>query len=111
LTGSPSVGISNFFIVPGVYKPEEIIASVKEGFYVTELIGFGFNPVTGDYSRGATGIWIENGQLTFPVEEVTIAGNMKDMLKGIEMVGNDLRFRGKVAAPTVKINRMMVSGE
>jgi PmbA protein len=111
LTGAPGVGISNFFIVPGVYSRDEIIASVKEGFYVTEMIGFGFNPVTGDYSRGAAGWWIEDGKLTFPVEEVTIAGNFKEMLKGIEMVGNDLRFRGKIAAPTIKVDRMMVSGE
>jgi PmbA protein len=111
LTGAPSVGISNFFVAPGVYSPDEIIASVKEGFYVTEMIGFGFNPVTGDYSRGAAGWWIEDGKLTFPVEEVTVAGNFKDMLKGIEMVGNDLRFRGKIAAPTIKVDRMMISGE
>ncbi|MFN0108894.1 MAG: TldD/PmbA family protein [Blastocatellia bacterium] len=111
LTGAPSVGNGNFFISPGVHSPEEIIASVKNGFYVTELIGFGFNPVTGDYSRGASGLWIENGKLTFPVEEVTIAGNLKDMLKGIEMIGNDLRFRGNIAAPTIKLNQMMVSGE
>ena len=111
LTGAPGVGISNFFVAPGVYSPDEIIASVKEGFYVTEMIGFGFNPVTGDYSRGAAGWWIEDGKLTFPVEEVTVAGNFKDMLKGIEMVGNDLRFRGKVAAPTIKVDRMMISGE
>lgn len=111
LTGAPGVGISNFFLAPGVYAPDEIIASVKEGFYVTEMIGFGFNPVTGDYSRGASGWWIEDGKLTFPVEEVTIAGNFKEMLKGVEMVGNDLRFRGKIAAPAIKVNRMMVSGE
>lgn len=111
LTGAPSVGVGNFFVVPGVQAPEEIIASVKEGFYVTEMIGFGFNAVTGDYSRGAAGWWIENGRLSFPVEEVTIAGNFKDMLKGIEMVGNDFRFRGKIAAPTIKVNRMVVSGE
>ena len=111
LTGAPSVGIGNFFLAPGVYTPDEIIASVKEGFYVTEMIGFGFNPVTGDYSRGASGWWIEDGKLAFPVEEVTIAGNFKDMLKGIEMVGNDLRFRGKISAPTIKLDRMMVSGE
>lgn len=111
LTGAPGVGISNFFIAPGVYSPEEIIASVKEGFYVTDTIGFGFNPVTGDYSRGAAGWWIENGELAFPVEEVTIAGNFKEMLKGIEMVGNNLRFRGKITAPTIKVGRMMVSGE
>lgn len=111
LTGAPSVGPGNFFIAPGVYTPEEIIATVKEGFYVTELIGFGFNPVTGDYSRGASGLWIENGKLTFPVEEVTIAGNMKDMLKGVEMIGSDIRFRGNIAAPTIKLRQMMVSGE
>lgn len=111
LTGAPVVGPGNFFIASGVYTPDEIIASVKEGFYVTEMIGFGFNPVTGDYSRGAAGWWIEDGKLAFPVEEVTIAGNFKEMLKGIEMVGNDLRFRSKIAAPTIKIDRMMVSGE
>lgn len=111
LTGAPGVGVSNFFIAPGVHTPEAIIATVKEGFYVTEMIGFGFNPVTGDYSRGAAGWWIEDGKLAFPVEEVTIAGNFKEILKNIEMVGNDLRFRGKIAAPTIKVSRMMVSGE
>lgn len=111
LTGAPVVGYGNFFVAPGVYSPDDIIASVKNGFYVTEMIGFGFNPVTGDYSRGAAGWWIENGKLAFPVEEVTIAGNFREMLLGIEMIGNDLRFRGKTAAPTIKVNRMMVSGE
>lgn len=111
LTGAPGVGISNFYIAAGKQTPEEIIASVKNGFYVTDMIGFGFNPVTGDYSRGASGRWIENGQLTYPVEEVTIAGNFRDMLRGIEMIGNDLRFRGSLAAPTLKINKMMVSGD
>jgi PmbA protein len=111
LTGAPQVGISNFFIAPGVYKRDQIVASVNKGFYVTGLIGFGFNPVTGDYSRGASGWWIEDGKLAFPVEEVTIAGNFREMLLGIEMIGDDLRFRGKMAAPTIKINRMMVSGE
>lgn len=111
LAGLPGVGPNNFFIKPGEHAPEEIIASVSNGFYVTEMIGFGFNPVTGDYSRGASGLWIENGRLTFPVEEVTIAGNFHELLRGIEMIGNDLRFRGKVAAPTIKINRMMVSGD
>lgn len=110
LTGAPSVGVGNFFLAPGVYDPTDMIKSVKDGFYVTETIGFGFNPVTGDYSRGAAGWWIENGELAFPVEEVTIAGNFRDMLRGIEMIGNDLRFRGKIAAPTVKIDRMTVSG-
>ncbi|MCI0337116.1 MAG: TldD/PmbA family protein [Acidobacteria bacterium] len=111
LAGAPGVGVSNFFIAPGVSTPDEMIASVKNGFYVTEMIGFGFNPVTGDYSRGAAGWWIENGRLAFPVEEVTIAGNFREILSGIEMIGNDMRFRGKIAAPTIKIKRMMVSGE
>ena len=111
LTGAPIVGYGNFFIAPGVYSPDDIIASVQNGFYVTEMIGFGFNPVTGDYSRGAAGWWIEKGKLAFPVEEVTIAGNFREILLGIEMIGNDLRFRGKIAAPTIKVNRMMVSGE
>jgi PmbA protein len=111
LTGAPAVGFGNFFIAPGVYQADEIIASVKNGFYVTEMIGFGFNTVTGDFSRGASGWWIENGKLAFPVEEVTIAGNFRDMLRGIEMIGDDLRFRGRLAAPTIKIDRMMVSGD
>ena len=111
LTGAPVVGFSNFFIAPGVYQADEIIASVKNGFYVTEMIGFGFNAVTGDFSRGASGWWIEDGKLAFPVEEVTIAGNFRDMLRGIVMIGNDLRFRGRIASPTIKIDRMMVSGE
>lgn len=111
LTGAPVVGFSNFFIAPGVYSPGEIVASVKNGFYVTEMIGFGFNAVTGDFSRGASGWWIEDGKLAFPVEEVTIAGNFRDMLRGISMIGSDLRFRSRMAAPTIKINRMMVSGD
>lgn len=110
LTGAPAVGPSNFFIAPGIRTPSEIISSVVNGFYVTEMIGFGFNAVTGDYSRGAAGWWIENGKLSFPVEEVTIAGNFRDILMGIEMIGNDLRFRGRIAAPTIKVNRMVVSG-
>jgi PmbA protein len=107
----PGVASNNLFIEAGKHSPAEIIRSVKNGFYVTELIGFGVNIVTGDYSRGASGIWIENGELTFPVEEVTIAGNLKEMLKQIEMVGNDLEFRDRIAAPTIKIERMTVSGE
>jgi PmbA protein len=110
LVGAPNVGLSNFYLAPGTRPPAEVIASVKDGFYVTEMIGFGFNPVTGDYSRGAAGMWIENGELTYPVEEVTIAGNFRELLRGVEMIGNDLRFRGPIAAPTVRVNRMMVSG-
>jgi PmbA protein len=107
---SPSVGPTNFYLVPGLKTAEEIIASVKEGLYVTELIGFGINMVTGDYSRGACGFWIENGELAYPVEEITIAGNLKHMLKTIEAVGSDLVFRGRIASPTVRIAEMMVAG-
>jgi PmbA protein len=105
-----SVGASNCYLVPGTYTPEEIIASVKTGLYLTELIGFGVNLVTGDYSRGAAGLWIENGELAYPVEEITIAGNLNEMLRDIDMVGNDLVFRGRTAAPTLKIARMTIAG-
>ena len=100
---------SNFYLTPGTHSADEIIRSVKQGFYVTELIGFGVNMVTGDYSRGATGLWIENGELSYPVEEVTIAGNLKEMLQNIEMVGADLEMRGRIA-PTIKISQMTVAG-
>jgi PmbA protein len=106
----PGVAPSNFYLTPGAYSADEIIGSVKQGFYVTELIGFGINMVTGDYSRGATGLWIENGELSYPVEEVTIAGNLKEMFQNIEMVGADLEMRGRIAAPTLKISQMTVAG-
>jgi PmbA protein len=106
----PGVAPLNFYLAPGMYSPEEIIGSVKQGFYVTELIGFGVNMVTGDYSRGAAGLWIEDGELSYPVEEVTIAGNLKDMFQNIEMVGADLEMRGRIAAPTLKISQMTVAG-
>jgi PmbA protein len=107
---SPSVSPANLYLEPGRYTPEEIIASVKNGLYVTELIGFGVNGVTGDYSRGAGGLWIENGELTFPVQEITIAGNLKDMFLSIEMIGNDLKWRSPVVSPTVKIAEMTIAG-
>ncbi len=96
--------------MPGTVPPEEIIKSVKQGLYVTELIGFGVNMVTGDYSRGAAGMWIENGELAYPVEEITIAGNLTQMFQRIEMIGNDLRFRSRVASPTIKIGEMTIAG-
>jgi PmbA protein len=110
LGSGPSAGATNFYLEPGTDSPEAIIASVPSGLYVTELIGFGVNGVTGDYSRGAAGIWIENGELAYPVEEVTISGNLLSMLHDIEMVGDDLKFRGRVAAPTLKVGRMTVAG-
>jgi PmbA protein len=83
---------------------------VDRGLYLTELIGFGINFVTGDYSRGAVGYWIEHGELRQPVEEVTIAGNLREMYRNVEMIGRDLVFRDQTAAPTVKIARMTVAG-
>jgi len=106
----PGVAPTNCRIVPGQYSPDQIIRSVDHGLYVTELIGFGVNLVTGDYSRGAVGMWIENGELAYPVEEITIAGNLKDMLREIEMIGNDMEWRGSVASPTLKVSRMTVAG-
>jgi len=108
---APTASTTNFFLKPGSTSPEEIVRSVRSGLYVTELSGFGVNPVTGDYSRGAVGLWIENGELVYPVEEITIAGNLLEMLENIEAVGNDLDLRSTVAAPTLKIGRMTVAGE
>lgn len=111
LAGNTGIGYGNLFILPGDASPEEIIGSVKNGFYVTELIGFGVNIVTGDYSRGAAGFWIENGELAYPVSGVTIAGNLKEMLRAIEAVGNDLDHRWAATSPTLLIGKMTVAGE
>jgi PmbA protein len=110
VAGPPTVGLKNFYLVPGPYPPEEIIRSVKSGFYVTELIGFGANIVTGDYSRGAGGLWIENGELAFPVEEVTVAGNLAEIIQHVAMVGSDLEFRSAIAAPTLLVEGLTVAG-
>ena len=84
---------------------------IKSGLYVTELMGFGVNMVTGDYSRGASGLWIENGELTYAVQEITIAGNLKEMFRNIVAIGNDLEFRGAVTSPTLRIEGMTIAGE
>ena len=105
-----SVSTTNLYMAAGESDPADLIRGVKNGFYVTELIGFGVNGVTGDYSRGAVGMWIDNGELAYPVEEVTVAGNLKDMFQAVEGVGNDLVFRDRTAAPTVLIGRMVVAG-
>jgi PmbA protein len=110
LSDSPGVSPHNLYLEPGPYTPEQIIGSVKHGLYVTELIGFGVNSVTGDYSRGASGLWIEDGVLAYPVEEITIAGNLKDMYRAIEMIGNDLVWRSSIVSPTIKIAEMTIAG-
>ncbi|MBI4481868.1 MAG: TldD/PmbA family protein [Acidobacteria bacterium] len=111
LAAPPRVAANNLYLKPGPARPTEILASVSNGFYLTDLIGFGVNLVTGDYSRGASGHWIENGRLSHPVEEVTVAGNLNRMLVELVEIGNDLEFRTPIASPTLKIARMTVSGE
>lgn len=111
LSGSIGIGHGNLYLQNGTTTPEQLLREAGTGLYVTELMGFGFNAVTGDYSRGATGLWIENGELTYAVSEVTIAANLRDMLMGIEVVAGDLEFRGSVASPTILIREMTVSGQ
>jgi PmbA protein len=111
LAGTPGIGNGNFFLKPGAKTPEQIIGDIKEGLLVTEFLGFGVNLVTGDFSRGASGIWIQNGELTFPVEEITVAGNLKDMWNNVSEIGNDLEWRGAVACPTLRIEGMTIAGE
>jgi PmbA protein len=111
ITGNAGVGPGNFFIEAGACSSAEIISRVPNGLYVTELIGGGGNTVTGDYSSGAAGLWIENGTLAYPVSEITIAGNMKQMLQQIDEVGSDLEFRSALTAPTVVIQEMTISGQ
>jgi PmbA protein len=110
LAGTPGVGCGNLYLEPGTLTPEEIISQIPAGFYVTSLMGFGTNVVTGDYSRGATGLWIENGQITHAVEEVTVAGNLGEMFKNVTAIGNDLVFRSAIASPTLRIDGMTVAG-
>jgi PmbA protein len=110
VAGGPSVGASNLYLEPGPMTAEQVMAGVERGLYVTDLIGFGVNLVTGDFSQGAAGHWIEKGRLVHPVSEITVAGNLKEMLQEVDALGNDLVFRGALAAPTLRIRRMTVSG-
>jgi PmbA protein len=110
LTGSPGTGHGNLYLEAGTMTPDEILKAVGTGLFITELIGQGVNTVNGDYSRGACGLWIENGELTYPVAEVTVAGNLSEMLKNILYIGNDLEFRGSTSAPTIAIGGMTISG-
>ena len=111
ITGNAGIGHGNFFLEAGEKTPQtNIWLGVKNGFYVTELIGSGVNTVTGDYSRGAVGMWIRDGELAFPVSEVTIASTLQEMLTGVAEIGNDLEFRGSVSAPTIMIGEMTVAG-
>lgn len=111
LAGTPGIGPGNYFLQPGTKTPQQIIAEIKEGLYVTEFLGHGANLVTGDYSRGASGLWISGGDLSYPVEEITVAGNLKEIFFNISEIGNDLEFRGAVACPTIRIDGLTVGGE
>ncbi|MBV8673251.1 MAG: TldD/PmbA family protein [Acidobacteriaceae bacterium] len=111
LAGNPGTGAGNLFLAAGNTPPETLLAGVESGLYVTELLGQGVNLVTGDYSRGASGLWIENGQLAYPVQEITIAGNLQQMFQNITGIGDDLVFRGSVASPTLRIDGMTIAGE
>ena len=106
----PSIGTSNFYLRPGSEAPERIISGVKQGLYVTAMLGRGADVVTGDYSRGANGIWIERGELAWPVQEVTVSGSLIEMLKGVDAIGSDLDFRSATAAPTIRFSELQVSG-
>ena len=110
LAGTPGIGCGNLYLEPGTLTEEQIIADIPAGLYVTSLMGSGVNLVTGDYSHGATGLWIENGALTYAVEEVTIAGNLAEMLRNVTAIGDDLVFRGAVASPTLRIDGMTIAG-
>jgi PmbA protein len=110
LAGTPGIGCGNLYLQPGFLTETQIIGDVPAGLYVTGLMGFGVNLVTGDYSRGAAGLWIENGQLTHAVEEVTIAGNLAEMLLNATAIGNDLVFRGAGSSPTLRIDGMTIAG-
>ena len=108
-SGPPSPNTTNLYMQPGDQSPEELIGGIDEGLYVTELIGFGVNGVTGDYSRGGAGFWIKKGELAYPVSELTIAGNLRDMF--LETTpANDLIFRYGSNAPTLRIDGLMVAG-
>ena len=111
LAGAPGIGAGNLFLESvSPLPPQALLSEIKSGLYVTELIGQGVNMVTGDYSRGASGLWIENGELTYAVEGITIAGNLKEMLKNICAAGDDLAFRSSVASPTLRIDGMTIAG-
>jgi PmbA protein len=105
----PSPGPSNLYLAPGAQTPDELIAGIADGFYVTDLIGMGVNLVTGDYSRGAAGFWIKNGERSYPVSEVTIAGHLNDVFASLQPA-NDLTFRYATNAPTLRVEGLTVAG-
>ncbi len=111
LGGSTAPTTSNLVMEAGDISRDELLRQTEKGLYVTSMMGFGFNPVTGDFSRGAAGFWIEDGKLTFPVSEVTVSCNFDELLKGIDLVADDLKMRTSTAAPTFRVARMTVGGK
>lgn len=108
--GSIGASTSNFILLAGSTPAADIVKSTARGLYVTELMGFGFNPVTGDFSRGAAGFWIEDGELAFPVSEITISSTLDAMLKAVDAVGDDLELKTSTASPTLRVSSMTISG-
>jgi len=106
----PHIGTSNFVLERGTRSFDEIVRSTKRGLLVTAMLGSGANVVTGEYSRGANGLWIEDGQIVHPVQEVTVSGSLLDLLQSIDAVGSDLELRSSTAAPTLRIAEAMISG-
>ena len=104
-------GVHNLIIEPGPENLEGLLRQMGTGLLVTDLIGFGVNTVTGDYSRGAAGFWVENGELQYPVEEITIAGNLRDMFRGLVAVGNDVDRRGNIRSGSILIDSMTLAGD
>jgi PmbA protein len=111
LAGTPGISPGNYFLSPGTKTPHQVISEIKEGLYVTEFLGQGVNLVTGDYSRGASGLWISGGEFVYPVEEITVAGNLKEVFLNITEIANDLEFRGSVASPTIRVDGLTVGGQ
>ena len=101
---------TNFVLQPTDVSAEEIVRSTKKGLFVTEMMGFGFNPVTGDFSRGASGFWVENGEKVHPVSEVTISLNVDELWKRVDAVGDDLDLRTSTASPTIRVASMTIGG-
>ena len=105
----PSPAATNGWIEPGALSPQALISDIESGVYVTEMMGMGVNGVTGDYSRGAAGFWIDKGEIAFPVSEMTVAGNLKDIFAGI-VAANDLEFKSGADSPTLRVDDLTVAG-
>jgi PmbA protein len=110
LSALPAPGTSNFVLAPGDTPPEELCGGIENGLLLTDLMGFGVNLTTGDFSRGAQGFKIEGGRVAYPVTEINVSGNLKDMLRSIDALGNDLLWRAGMAAPSLRMSRLTVSG-